>query len=75
MFGLEAYGVGIGGVAFEDPQDYKKAAVWFSSSIEAGGCNGTARWYLRRYQFKGMALKKTTDSNGCGSSAPTKAYR
>lgn len=70
----EISGYGKGGVEMDSPAEYKKASLIFIvMSFE--GNDGRTHWRLRRYQFRGDKLVKTTETTGRGDSPPTKAYK
>jgi hypothetical protein len=66
-----------GGAEITEPAEFKKASVWFKV-MSHDGDDGKTLWTLRRYEFRGDKLRKTTEKTmktRQGQEPPAKAYR
>jgi hypothetical protein len=57
------------------PRAFKRASVWFQEMTYTHNCRVRVCWRLRRFQFKGNRLRRTTEKTGTGNTVPTSKYR
>ncbi|MFH2005018.1 MAG: hypothetical protein ABI333_00395 [bacterium] len=57
------------------PRAFHRASVWFQELTFTHNCPVRVCWRLRRFQFRGNRLRRTTEKTGRGSNVPTSKFR